>query len=163
MFLSIPFLSNSSNKNITNDIQILMRKFYPQINLNLIFKNNFSIESFFRYKDIIPSSVLSNVVYKYECEQCTATYIGETTRHLKTRIAEHRGLSARTGKPLISPCHSSIRDHCSLCDHDMKSSNFSVIHKCFEASDTRISESIMINKYKPSLNTMESFNLNIMN
>ena len=139
-----------------------MGKFYPQIHLNLIFKNNFSIESFFQYKDKIPTSVLSNVVYKYTCEQCTATYYGETTRHLCTRIAEHKGLSSRTGKPLTHPPFSSIRDHCLLYGHGLESKNFSIIHKCENPFDTRVSESILIQKDKPTLNTMESYNLNIL-
>ena len=139
-----------------------MRKFYPQIHLNLIFKNNFSIESLFQYKDKIPTSLLSNVVYKYTCEQCTATYYGETTRHLCTRIAEHKGLSSRTGKPLTYPPFSSIRDHCLLYGHGLETKNFSIIHKCENSYDTKVSESILINKDKPTLNTMESFNLNII-
>ena len=162
VFIKLPFLSHSSNKNITNEIQNLVRKFYPQIHLNLIFKNNFSIESLFQYKDKIPTSVLSNVVYKYTCEQCSATYYGETTRHLRTRIAEHKGLSSRTGKPLTYPPFSSIRDHCLLYGHGLETKNFSIIHKCDNPYDTRVSESILINKDKPTLNTMESFTLNIL-
>ena len=163
VFIKVPFLSNSNNKNINREVQVLVRKFYPQINLNLIFTNNFSIKSFFPYKDKIPTSVLSNVVYKYTCEQCNATYYGETTRHLYTRINEHKGLSSRTGKPLINPPFSSIRDHSLLYGHGLESKNFSIIHKCVNPYDTRVSEAILINRDKPSLNNMESFNLNIFN
>jgi len=32
----------------------------------------------------------SNVVYKIDCNSCDRSYIGETERHLATRIAEHK-------------------------------------------------------------------------
>lgn len=45
-------------------------------------------------KDPVPTGLASNVVYKFQCEHCEMCYIGETTRHLVTRIKEHIG-----GKP----------------------------------------------------------------
>ena len=43
----------------------------------------------FNVKDPIPKSLKSFVVYKFVCPGCNACYIGETTRHLSTRIKEH--------------------------------------------------------------------------
>ena len=40
-------------------------------------------------KDPIPKFLKSFVVYKFVCPGCNACYIGETTRHLSTRIKEH--------------------------------------------------------------------------
>lgn len=31
-----------------------------------------------------------NVVYKLACKNCDATYVGQTSRQLKTRLVEHR-------------------------------------------------------------------------
>ena len=93
LYACIPYLHKTANNNISKDIQALVNRFYPHINLNLIFQNDFSIKNFFPFKDKIPVFMQSNVVYKYKCEQCLATYYGETSRHLRTRIAEHRGLS----------------------------------------------------------------------
>ncbi|EFN60978.1 hypothetical protein EAG_13289, partial [Camponotus floridanus] len=42
------------------------------------------------HKDQLPRENLSNVVYKIPCNDCTATYVGQTGRQLKTRIKEHR-------------------------------------------------------------------------
>ena len=97
----------------------------------------------------------SNLVYKFSCGQCDATYYGETTRHLKTRIAEHKGLSPRTNLPLCNPNHSSIRDHALETNHGIDNCNFQIV---FETSsfDTKISESILIHKFEPSLNNRES-------
>ena len=43
----------------------------------------------FNVKDSIPKFLKSFVVCKFVCPGCNACYIGETTRHLSTRITEH--------------------------------------------------------------------------
>ena len=43
----------------------------------------------FSAKDMIPKGLKFNVVYKVTCDACKATYIGETIRHISTRISEH--------------------------------------------------------------------------
>ena len=96
----------------------------------------------------------SNVVYKYQCAQCGALYVGETIRHLKTRSAEHKGISVRTGKPL-STTHSNILDHAMQTGHRVLNSSFSIL--CVDNPDLlKISESIQIKTLKPSLNDKES-------
>ena len=155
LFVVIPYLSNISNKTISNEVLEIVKRFYPQIDLKFVFKNPFSVASFFKTKDRVSVLLRSNLVYKYSCGQCNATYYGETTRHLKTRIAEHKGLSSRTGLPLSNPSHSSIRDHALETGHDIINTNFNII---FQSSpcDTKTSESILIHKYKPSLNNKDS-------
>lgn len=44
---------------------------------------------FFKNKCSIPFCLLSNVVYKYHCDNCNKLYIGQTSRHLGKRISEH--------------------------------------------------------------------------
>ena len=43
----------------------------------------------FSTKDLIPRSLKAQVVYKFTCPGCNASYIGETNRRLSTRIMEH--------------------------------------------------------------------------
>jgi len=43
----------------------------------------------FSVKDPVPLDLRSRVVYKFSCAGCNACYIGETSRHLSTRIHEH--------------------------------------------------------------------------
>ena len=78
---------------------------------------------FFSFKNAIPFSVRSNVAYSYTCEQCFAQYYGEIKCHIKTRIAEHRRLSARTGIPVLNSSHSNIRTHVLDTGHEIKTKN----------------------------------------
>ena len=41
----------------------------------------------------IQSSLRSSVVYKYKYNRCNSVYVGKTSRHLSTRIAEDMGIS----------------------------------------------------------------------
>ena len=43
----------------------------------------------FSVKDLVPFDLRSRVVYKFLCAGCNACYIGETSRHLSTRVREH--------------------------------------------------------------------------
>ena len=49
----------------------------------------FKIADMFNVKDPIPKFLKSFVVYKFVCPGCNASYIGETSRYLSTRIKEH--------------------------------------------------------------------------
>ena len=50
----------------------------------------------FSTKDNIPKCLKSNVVYKFICANCNVSYVGETTRHLTTRITEHLKLDKQS-------------------------------------------------------------------
>ena len=133
----------------------LIRNFFPHINLRIIFKNDFTIKSFFPFKDKTPFNLRSNVVYKYTCASCLATYYGETSRHMQTRIAEHRGLSPRTGACLTRANNSRILDHALNTGHDIRPDNFAIVYSTGKF-DLCIAESILIQKDKPNLNSMFS-------
>ena len=42
-----------------------------------------------RLKDPVPILNSSNVVYRVKCEDCSAFYVGMTTRRLRQRLKEH--------------------------------------------------------------------------
>ena len=132
-----------------------LTKYYPQLNFNFIHTNSFKISSFFHYKDRLPSELRSSVVYCFACSSCKAEYIGSTSRAFKARYDEHVGQSSRTGRPLRSPPHSSVRDHCSKCNCTFSQDNFKILNKC-QPHNLRILESLYIASRKPSLNDMQS-------
>ena len=42
-----------------------------------------------KVKDAVPRSLRSCVVYKFTCAGCNSVYVGETCRHISTRVREH--------------------------------------------------------------------------
>ena len=118
----------------------------------LILGWSFTIGSLFRYKDQIPKSCCSGVVYKFCCSSCGESYIGSTNARLKTRVCQHLGISDRTGKMLTLPISSAVRDHLSQCDSPTSISNFDILDKAYANFDLRILESLHIFKLRPRLN-----------
>ena len=91
-------------------------------------------KNLFQNKDAIPPTLKSEIVYSYECGHCNSVYVGETSRHLITRIQEH--LHAY-------PVPSEI----SLHNHDKSPRNFKVISS---TPHHKILESIVIAENDPS-------------
>ena len=58
------------------------------------------MSSCFRFKDALPRSLLSGVIYKYKCPRCNSRYIGSTYRYREKRPEEDLHMSALTGKPI---------------------------------------------------------------
>ena len=102
-----------------------------------------------------PLSVQANIVYQFKCHKCEALYIGETNRHLRTRIAEHTQSSR----------NSSILNHILNCrDRENIGSDkeFSILCKNFDYYKERIiTEALLIKHYKPCLNVQSDSSKNI--
>ena len=145
-------MSHRHNEQFKQKLLHIVAQFYPQINLKIIFVNNLTISSMFPFKDPIPDDLKSNVVYKFKCGICNSTYIGETTRHFKTRVAEHMGISPRTGKPVKNP-KSNVYKHFQDSGHPIHKADFSIIGN-IKSWDTKLLESILIHVQKPNLNGM---------
>ena len=80
IFVKLPYYGNQSFK-IKRNLKELLLKFYPQINIQIIFSNNFNISSFFRLKDKIPDRLRSSLIYTYQCDRSNSVYIGTTIRN----------------------------------------------------------------------------------
>ena len=91
----------------------------------------FKTQHFFHNKDKLSPNVSSSLVYKFQCEQCDACYIGETRRHLQTRITEHM-----KGNP-----PSEISKH----SHIPKQTDFQILNRTLR---TKIAETLHIQKHK---------------
>lgn len=134
----------------------LIGEYFPQIDPQIILVNKFKIGYFFTYKDSLPSALRSGLVYMYCCAKCASEYYGSTVRSLHTRISEHKGLNPRTGRPLLRPPQSSIRDHALSCSSDISIDNFKIIAYDSNEISLRITESILIFTEKPVLNDLSS-------
>ena len=129
-----------------------VRKYYPQIDLKLIFTNKLSVGSLFKFKESLPTSLCSGIIYTYQCALCNECYTGSTTRQLQCRIAEHMGRSVRTNRHLSKSPVSAIYDHSFKTGHDISKDGFKIIDRNNNVSQLRLLESLYIFKNKPTLN-----------
>ena len=155
IYIILPFLEYLCDK-VDADLKSSLSRFYPQVDFRFVFKNTFRVGSFFHFKDRLPTSIRSSVIYKFTCPNCQVGYLGSTYRALKTRVDDHIGQSSRTGRPLRNPLHSVVREHSEVCDIRLNFNNFEIVDCSHNISELRILESLYIKKYKPSLNSTVS-------
>ena len=117
-----------------------------ETNIHISF-STFKIGTLFSVKDCLKSSLRSFVVYRFTCPGCNARYIGETTRHLTTRIEEHFTSNSSHIKKHIEGSKK-CKD---VCNED-----------CFEIIDTahsqfalKLKEAMHIEWEKPNLNIQQ--------
>ena len=121
-------------------LSALITKFYPHVSIRFIITPSLNIQNFFSFKDKLPISIVSSVIYQYSCGQCSATCIGETRKQLKVRVSQHKGISIRTGNMLNSVEKSKILDHSLNSGHCTTENNFKILDSC-QPFDLRILES----------------------
>ena len=150
-YIKLPFYGHLSYV-LRNKLKRVCKEFFPTIKVKFIFTNTFTIKSFFKVKDSVPVELASNVVYEFSCLSCNARYIGETSRNLSHRYAEHRGVSVRTGRSLASPPFSAIRMHAIDTDHNFSINNFKILDKGNNTMDIKLLEALHIKYKSPELN-----------
>ena len=52
----------------------------------------------------VPDEIASRVVYQITCPSCRACYVGQTTRHTRTRFGEHRTKKKEPVRIHFEPC-----------------------------------------------------------
>ena len=80
LFIVLPYLGNLSLA-LRTRLQNSINKNLPFCKIKVIFKSTTRLSKFFRFKDKAPFNLRSNIVYKFSCGRCNATYYGETCRH----------------------------------------------------------------------------------
>ena len=155
VYYCLPFTGSHSFQ-IRTQITRLCNAAYPHLNILFVFRSSTRISSFFPFKDKVPKFLRSGVVYLFKCRCCSASYVGQTTRHLHTRVSEHLGISPITGKPSSSPPMSSIFSHHKTTGHTAKFDDFEILSSCSDDCELMIHESLLISKLKPTLNVQGS-------
>lgn len=155
VYFSLSFTGKSSFS-LRNKLSKLVREFYPQSSIRVIFRPTRTISSFLKFKDTIPSELQASVVYQYKCHCCNATYIGKTKRQLRVRISEHRGRSIRTNRPLAKPPFSAIHKHSMEADHTIRVESFSVLASRANAMELPLLEALLTTQHRPSLASKET-------
>ena len=158
-YVKFPYLGFDSLY-VRKKLQNILKHAFPQVKFHFVFSNSFTVGSLLRRKPVLPFDLNSGVVYKFTCAWCDLRYIGSSSRWIRHRILEHKGLSVRTGFPLSKPNFSSIREHSLSLDHPFTNQDFSILSFCPDRLDLLISESLFIKKMRPELNcNLSSFQL----
>lgn len=134
----------------------LFKNSLPQVKCNVVFKTSVRLSDFFPFKDRVPLLFKSFVVYKYTCSNCNVTYYGKTKRHLFTRIGEHCGISALTGKTITGSEVSAIKSHISTTGHTISKNDFKILASAPNDYFLKVKESLLIKLDNPVLNSNET-------
>ena len=154
-FIKLPFLGPLSF-HTRNLLQKVLAPAYPQMDIRYVFTNSNTIGSLFPFKDKLPDALQSFVCYHYQCIICKNDYVGKTTCNLGKRIAEHRGISERTGKGKSGIINSAIYDHQRDTRHPIQDSAFKIIGKARSKNELLTLEAMNIRAMKPKLNVQSS-------
>ena len=130
----------------------LLSSAYPHISIRFVFRPTCRLSDFFLFKDRIPFALRSHVVYKYKCQCCGALYVGQTRRHIHTRISEHMGVSPKTENKLSVSQMSAVLTHHHFSKHNISDSDFTILTSSNSKFDLEVRESLLISKFKPILN-----------
>ena len=155
IYFCLPFTGIHSFQ-IRTQINRLCNAAFPHLHTRFVFRSSRRIASFFPFKDKVPKYLRSSVVYLFKCRCCSASYVGQTTRHLHTRISEHLGISPITGKHTSNPTKSSVLSHSCASGHKVDFDYFKILSSCSDSYELMIHDSLLINKYKPTLNVQGS-------
>ena len=143
-YFKLPFLGKFSEQ-IKRKIHKTVSKYCKEgLQIKIVF-NSFKIKQYFSYKDSVPYGLKSNVVYKFSCQECDSCYIGETTRHFKTRIDNH--LKSDKNSHVFQHLHKNVR-----CLNSVSRESFQILDTANSNFDLKIKEALHIHWDKPSLN-----------
>ena len=70
----LPFIGKKSLQLISKSVQNILNFCH----LNLPFHSPYKLRTFFRFKDTSDKKIRSDIVYRYSCSSCSATYYGKT-------------------------------------------------------------------------------------
>ena len=87
----------------------------------------------------------SHVVYEIKCNGCGSIYVGQTSRHVTTRITEHQKKDSQVGQHLVE---------CRGATNDIE---WRILDACRSVEKLMIIEAIYISKLKPALNTRDEY------
>ena len=159
VLLSLPFLGPLSYI-IKRRLQTLVHKYYPTVQLKVVFRRGYSLRNLFSFTDKFPLKCLSGVVYSIHCKNCgpSQAYIGKTKNTLYERFYGSNGhLHPSSSKSAL------LRhmDTNPLCEFEFDS--IKILDQCEKDLKLRYMESIYLKFDKQSLNTQEwSIPLNVM-
>ena len=122
----LPYLSMSS-LGLRTHLQKGINSNISFCKIKIIYKLSTRLANFFRFKDKIPLWLCSNIVYKFTCGRCNATYYSKTCHHFKVRIVEHSAISPLTNKRSKSKKSTAVKDYMLMCNQPVYFDDFKVL------------------------------------
>ena len=122
---------------------MLAKTYCKDLQIKIAF-TSFKIKISITAKDCVPRSLRSNIVYKFTCAECNSVYVGETSRHLSTRVREY----------LFSDKNSHVHKHLkgsSACREAGDEKCFAVLDSANTAYKLKIKEALHIMWEGPNL------------
>ena len=164
--MKLPYIGAES-KLIEKKIVEITSKTYHAVNPRVLFMSKPILQR--SGKDLMTPEEKSLVVYKFKC-CCDSSYIGQTSRHLTTRMKEHVPKCITTyikdsedNKSVAvknAMKKSAIAEHLvknPSCGNKFKFSNFSVMRQCSNTLELTRLEAILIHLHKPNLCKKKEF------
>ena len=142
-YYKLPYIGHFSTTT-KQKLNKLCNEYCKDLTIKIVF-SPFKVGDLFSVKDSIPKFLKSFVVYKFVCPGCNACYIGETTRHLSTRVTEdlEKDKKSHIYKHLLEN-----PDCKNLCNPDC----FEIIDSASSEFRLKLKEAMHITWVKPTLN-----------
>ncbi|XP_024872108.1 uncharacterized protein LOC112454769 [Temnothorax curvispinosus] len=138
-FITIPYV-----KGLSHNVGRTMRDAEFKVLLTIPKKLDCIIK---KGKDKLPNLKQTELVYRIDCANCNAAYIGQTKRHLETRIKEH-ACDIRKN----SDNHSVVSKHRLTHKHDFNWQQPKILYKERQFKKREISEMFFIKKCDSAIN-----------
>ena len=139
--LNLGFLFNTeeiSRKNFASRLKKLC-------NIQIIFRARKLRTCLPTLKSPFDKSLKSYVVYNVTSNGSSSIYVGQTSRHVTTRISEHQKKDSPVGQHLVECCGTT---------HNVK---WEILDACRGVEKLMTIEAISIKKLKPQLNTRDEY------
>ena len=111
---------------IRKELYTLLYKHIPNVPFKMISVNRNTIGFMFRFKDRLPDSYCSNIVY---CLSCKAGYVRYSSEDLKLLICEHKVISYRNSIHISNLSFSVNRNHLREIDNEFCEKDFMILYK----------------------------------
>jgi len=146
----VPRLSEKINKIVKENIPDVEFAFKPINQLKEVL--------FSKTKSKIPQEQRSGVVYKIPCKNCEGVYIGQTSKKLETRTAQHkRDFNNRS----LQPNRTAMTKHCVDKNHEFDFDNVQLLDSEQNTRKRVLLESTYIIAHSPNSVNIKSDSDNI--
>ncbi|EZA54510.1 hypothetical protein X777_05489 [Ooceraea biroi] len=138
-FITVPYVGGICEK---------LCRIYKKYNLRVCYTVFNKLDRFIKLgKDMLSNDVKTDVVYRINCVDCEACYVGQTKRHLSVRVKEHNLNIKKRDDDL-----SVVSRHRITNDHNFDWSNVNILHQEKHVRKREIAEMIFIRKQNNSIN-----------